>query len=138
MSVADGDLRDRPITIVGANSLRTTDACADSARTTVSVVAGPDSGFTLTLDPRRARLSRLPHADCLTLVDPCISRTPQPLRLDATGAEPAVHVGATTCQRASLHQSLCFLCRRDVLCPCVMRQCEDSSNPSCYQEIQTL
>ena len=84
-----------PITIVGANSLRTTDACADSARTTVSVVAGPDSGFTLTLAPRRARLSRLPHADCLTLVDPCISRTPQPLRLDATGAQPAVHVGAT-------------------------------------------
>ncbi|SDS32238.1 AAA-like domain-containing protein [Brevibacterium siliguriense] len=84
-----------PITVVGAHSLRTTDACADSAQTTVSVVAGPDSGFTLTLDPRRVCLSRLTHADCLTLVDPCISRTPQPLRLDATGAQPAVHVGAS-------------------------------------------
>jgi S-DNA-T family DNA segregation ATPase FtsK/SpoIIIE len=84
-----------PITVVGANALRTTDDCAGSASTTVSVTAGPDSGFILTLDPRRAFLSRLPHSDCLTLVDPCISRTPQPLQLDATGDQPAIHVGAT-------------------------------------------
>ena len=84
-----------PITVVGADSLRTTDDCAGSASTTVSVTAGPDSGFILTLDPRRAFLSRLPHSDCLTLVDPCISRTPQPLQLDATGDQPAIHVGAT-------------------------------------------
>ena len=84
-----------PITVVGADSLRTTDDCAGSASTTVSVMAGPDSGFTLTLDPRRAFLSRLPHSDCLTLVDPCISRAPQPLRLDATGDQPAIRVGAT-------------------------------------------
>ena len=84
-----------PITVVGANVLRTTDDCADSARTNVSVLAGPDAGFALTLDPRRARLSRLPHPDCLTIIDPSISRAPQPLRLDATGTGPAAALGAT-------------------------------------------
>lgn len=84
-----------PITVVGANVLRTTDDCADSAQTSVSVLAGPDAGFTLTLDPRRAHLSRLPHPDCLTIIDPSISRAPQPLRLDATGTGPAAALGAT-------------------------------------------
>ncbi len=84
-----------PITVVGADSLRTIDTSADSELSAVSVLAGPDSGFTLTLDPRRARLSRLPHADCLTVIDPCISRTPQPLCLDATSARPAVQMGAS-------------------------------------------
>ncbi|WP_432789416.1 FtsK/SpoIIIE domain-containing protein [Brevibacterium sp. K11IcPPYGO002] len=84
-----------PITVVGANSLRTADTCADSARTSVSVLAGPDSGFALSLDPRRARLSRLSHTDCLTVIDPSISRTPQPLRLDATGDQPAIRLGTT-------------------------------------------
>lgn len=84
-----------PITVVGADSLRTTGISTDSELSDVSVLAGPDSGFALTLDPRRACLSRLSHTDCLTVIDPCISRTPQPLRLDATGAQPALRIGAT-------------------------------------------
>lgn len=84
-----------PITVVGAYALRTADDCAHSARTNVTVLAGPDAGFTLTLDPRRACLSRLPNPDCLTIIDPTISRAPQPLRLDATGTQPAAALGAT-------------------------------------------
>ncbi|AZU01447.1 hypothetical protein CXR29_12660 [Brevibacterium linens] len=84
-----------PITVVGADSLRTADTCAVSARTSVSVLAGPDSGFTLSLDPRRACLARLSHTDCLTVIDPSISRTPQPLRLDATGDQPTMRLGTT-------------------------------------------
>ncbi|WP_166973105.1 FtsK/SpoIIIE domain-containing protein [Brevibacterium atlanticum] len=83
-----------PITLIGANTLATVDR-AETELAAVSVLAGPDSGFTLAVDPRRARLSRLCHDGSLTVIDPCISRTPVPLRLDATSSHAAVHIGAT-------------------------------------------
>src|SRR5699024_11351278 len=82
-----------PITVIGAQDLRTT-ADATQPRTesepaSVAVLAGPDSGFPLTVDPRRAQLSRLPHDSCLTIIDPCLSRPPTPLAINpARGREP--------------------------------------------------
>src|SRR5699024_11223161 len=55
----------------------------ESEPASVVVLAGPDSGFTLTVDPRRAQLSRLPHDSSLTIIDPCLSRTPTPLAINA-------------------------------------------------------
>src|SRR5699024_9327361 len=56
---------------------------------------GPDSGFTLTVDPRRAQLSRLPHDSSLTIIDPCLSRTPTPLAINAAGGQESIRRGAT-------------------------------------------
>ncbi|WP_181273200.1 FtsK/SpoIIIE domain-containing protein [Brevibacterium oceani] len=83
-----------PITLIGAMTLRTVDR-AEAELAPVSVLAGPDSGFTLAVDPRRTHLSRLAHADSLTIIDPCLSRTPMPLTLDATSSQATVRIGAT-------------------------------------------
>lgn len=88
-----------PITVIGAQDLRTTaDATqpgTESEPASVAVLAGPDSGFTLTVDPRRAQLSRLPHDSCLTIIDPCLSRTPTPLAINAAGGRESIRRGAT-------------------------------------------
>ncbi|WP_209371377.1 FtsK/SpoIIIE domain-containing protein [Brevibacterium renqingii] len=84
-----------PITIIGAHTLRTTSSGAEAELASVSVLAGPDSGFALTVDPRRARLSRLPHDSSLTIIDPCLSRQPIPLEIDAAGEQETVCRGAT-------------------------------------------
>ncbi|UVI35094.1 FtsK/SpoIIIE domain-containing protein [Brevibacterium spongiae] len=107
-SVPDGDLMTiswgrwqslNPITVIGANMLRTVDDTAvhpgRAQLAAVTVIAGPDSGFRLDLDPRRARLSRLPHDQSLTVIDPCISRTPQFLELNAANGQGVSILGAT-------------------------------------------
>jgi S-DNA-T family DNA segregation ATPase FtsK/SpoIIIE len=84
-----------PITVIGATMLRTSDPKPTSELASVTVLAGPDSGFTIAVDPRRPRLSRLPHEESLTIIDPCISRSPVPLSLDAAGGREATCLGAT-------------------------------------------
>ena len=88
-----------PITVIGAQDLRTTADAAqpgtESEPASVAVLAGPDSGFTLTVDPRRAQLSRLPHDSSLTIIDPCLSRTPTPLAINAAGGRESIRRGAT-------------------------------------------
>src|SRR5699024_6678558 len=44
---------------------------------------------------RRAQLSRLPHDSCLTNIDPCLSRTPTPLAINAAGGRESIRRGAT-------------------------------------------
>lgn len=88
-----------PITVIGANALRTVDRSVDhragSQPAVVSVLAGPDSGYALAVDPRRLSLSRLPHEQSLTVIDPCISREPQLLTIDATDGQGISLLGAT-------------------------------------------
>lgn len=82
-TVTWGEWRTRhPVTVLGG-----THFLRGHGPTTVSVVAGPDSGYTLRIDPRSTRLSRLPLPDCLLVADPCLSRSPTRLDLGSSQAE---------------------------------------------------
>src|SRR5699024_4689423 len=87
------------ITVIGAQDLRTTaDATqpgTESEPASVAVLAEHHSGYTLTVDPRRAQLSRLPHDSCLTIIDPCLSRAPTALAINAAGGRESIRRGAT-------------------------------------------
>lgn len=88
---------DHPVTVIGAHRL-------DRGRgpTSVAVVAGPDSGFDLHVDPRTTRLSRLPSEEALLLADPCLSRSPTVLDLGTSGSGTHAAIGSSIIVPGSL------------------------------------
>ncbi|WP_193069663.1 FtsK/SpoIIIE domain-containing protein [Brevibacterium aurantiacum] len=79
-----------PVTVLGTSSL---DRGSGSAL--VSVLAGPDSGFTIGIDPRTPLLSRISHPESLTIVDPCLSRQPARLELGPAREQTFSALGTT-------------------------------------------
>lgn len=79
-----------PVTVLGVSAL-----CRGSGSASVSVLAGPDSGFTIGIDPRSPLLSRISHPDCLTIVDPCMSRQPARLELGPAREQTFSSLGTT-------------------------------------------
>ncbi|MDN6667779.1 MAG: hypothetical protein L0L36_13050, partial [Brevibacterium sp.] len=79
-----------PVTVLGVSSL-----FRGSGSATVSVLAGPDSGFTIGIDPRAPLLSRISHPDALTIVDPCMSRQPTRLELGPAREQTFSSLGTT-------------------------------------------
>ncbi|PCC44736.1 hypothetical protein CIK65_00810 [Brevibacterium aurantiacum] len=69
--------------------------CLGSGSASVKVLAGPDSGFTIGIDPRAPLLSRISQPDCLTIVDPCMSRQPSRLELGPTREQTFSSLGTT-------------------------------------------
>lgn len=76
---------DHPVTVIGAHRFQ-----RGSGPTSVAVVAGPDSGFDLHIDPRTTLLSRVPTDGALLLADPCLSRSPTLLDLGASGTHTVI------------------------------------------------
>ncbi|GAA1934405.1 hypothetical protein GCM10009689_12780 [Brevibacterium antiquum] len=79
-----------PVTVLGVLPL-----CRGSGSASVSVLAGPDSGFTIGIDPRSPLLSRISHPDCLTIIDPCMSRQPARLELGPAREQTFSSLGTT-------------------------------------------
>ena len=79
-----------PVTVLGASCLH-----RGSGSAPVLVLAGPDSGFTLSIDPRAPLLCRVSHSDCLTIVDPCMSRQPTRLELGPAREHAFSSLGTT-------------------------------------------
>ncbi|MDK8434744.1 MULTISPECIES: FtsK/SpoIIIE domain-containing protein [unclassified Brevibacterium] len=85
-----------PVTTVGARFLHRGRSTAS-----VSVLAGPDAGFALNVDPRSTSLSRVAHPSSLTILDPCIPRRPSRLELDPSHGSAFARMGATILAPAS-------------------------------------
>lgn len=79
-----------PVTILGVSTF-----CRGSGSACVTVLAGPDSGFTIGIDPRAPLLSRISQPDCLTIVDPCMSRQPARLELGPAREQTFSSMGTT-------------------------------------------
>ena len=79
-----------PVTVRGASVLH-----RDFGPARVTVLAGPDSGFTIGIDPRTPLLSRVKTPDSLTIVDPCMSRQPALLELGPARQHPFSSLGTT-------------------------------------------
>src|SRR5699024_10142630 len=58
-------------------------------------LARPGSGGSRTAGPPRAQPSRPPHDTSLTLIGPCLSRTPTSLAINAAGGRESICRGAT-------------------------------------------
>ena len=85
-----------PVTVLGASAL-----CRGSGSACVTVLAGPDSGFTIDIDPRAPLLSRISQPGCLTIVDPCMSRQPTRLELGPAREQTFSALGTTVFAPAS-------------------------------------
>ncbi len=79
-----------PVTLLGGGAFD-----HGSGSTTVTVLAGPDSGYTLAIDPRQTLIGRVPSPDSLLVADPCLSRTPVRLRLAPAGLRTQSLFGST-------------------------------------------
>lgn len=79
-----------PITILGARNVH-----PGSGSTEVSVLAGPDSGFTIGINSRSPSVSRLADHGGVVVHDPCLSREPVLLELAPERQHPFTTCGAT-------------------------------------------
>lgn len=79
-----------PVTVLGVSAFHRGTGSAN-----VTVLAGPDSGFTIGIDPRAPLLSRISQPDCLTIVDPCMSRQPTRLELGPAREQTFSSLGTT-------------------------------------------
>ncbi|RBP68136.1 FtsK/SpoIIIE family protein [Brevibacterium sanguinis] len=79
-----------PVTVLGARALGRT-----TGTTTVAVVAGPDSGFSIDIDPDLPLLSRAPVPGSVCILDPCLSRRATRWVLDPAGRRPFASAGST-------------------------------------------
>ncbi|GAA1562633.1 FtsK/SpoIIIE domain-containing protein [Brevibacterium picturae] len=79
-----------PVTVLGVSCLN-----RGTGSASISVLAGPDSGFTIGIDPRAPLLSRISHPDCLNIIDPCMSRRPTRLQLGPTREQEFSSLGTT-------------------------------------------
>lgn len=85
-----------PLTILGTAMFST-----GAGPSRLAVLAGPDSGFTLDVDPHTVALSRLPGPGRVCIADPSLSRTPGSLDLDASRPGPFTRLGSTILAPAS-------------------------------------
>ena len=79
-----------PVTVLGAPVLH-----RGFGPARVAVLAGPDSGFTIGIDPRAPLLGRVKASESLTIVDPCMSRQPALLELGPAREQPFSSLGTT-------------------------------------------
>ncbi|GAA1850915.1 FtsK/SpoIIIE domain-containing protein [Brevibacterium marinum] len=79
-----------PVTLLGASSLH-----RGSGTATVCVLAGPDCGFTIGIDPRAPLLSRVSRPESVAIVDPCMSRRSTPLELGPAREQTFASLGTT-------------------------------------------
>lgn len=79
-----------PVTVLGARAFN-----RRTGTIPVAVIAGPDSGYSIGIDPDRPLLSRTAQPDCLCIVDPCLSRQITRMELDPSGHRPFSIAGTT-------------------------------------------
>ncbi len=79
-----------PVTVLGARAFA---RC--TGPTPVAVIAGPDSGFSISIDPDRPLLSRTVRPNSVCIVDPCLSRQATRLESDPSSHRPFSIAGAT-------------------------------------------
>lgn len=79
-----------PVTVLGAHALH-----RGSGSAPIWVLAGPDSGFAIDIDPHSPQLSRVASPGSLIIVDPCMSRQPADLELAPARRQSFAHLGTT-------------------------------------------
>lgn len=85
-----------PVTLLGASCLH-----RGSGTASVCVIAGPDCGFTIGIDPRAPLLGRVSRPESVTIVDPCMSREPTRLELGPAREQTFASLGTTVFSPAS-------------------------------------